>query len=103
MPAGLACEIPFLLTRYRSFGLPTLAVAGAVTSLVSIAHMYLFIGFFDLAPAVQIALVVVPLLSGAILGGVPAKLLSDALAKTGVLSGYAITREPRERKLHGQT
>jgi energy-coupling factor transport system permease protein len=90
LPAGLACEVTFFLTRYRSLGLPTLMVAGALASLAFIAHMYLFIGFFDLALGVQVALVAVPLLSGALLGGVPAKLLSGALAKTGVLSGYAV-------------
>jgi energy-coupling factor transport system permease protein len=90
LPAGLACEAPFFLTRYRSLGLPTVMVAGALASLAFIAHMYLFIGFFDLALGVQVALVAVPLLSGALLGGVPAKLLSGALAKTGVLSGYAV-------------
>jgi energy-coupling factor transport system substrate-specific component len=79
LPAGLACEAPFFLTRYRSLGLPTLMVAGALASLAFIAHMYLFIGFFDLALGVQVALVAVPLPSGALLGGVPAKLLSDQL------------------------
>jgi energy-coupling factor transport system permease protein len=90
LPAELACEVPFFLTRYRSLGLPTLMVADAMASLTFIAHMYLFIGFFDLALGVQVALVAVPLLSGALLGGVPAKLLSGALAKTSVLSGYAV-------------
>jgi energy-coupling factor transport system permease protein len=90
LPAALACEAPFLLTRYRSLGLPTLMVAGALASLGFIAHMYLFIGFFDLALGLQVALVAVALLSGALLGGAPAKLLSGALAKTGVLSGYAV-------------
>lgn len=94
IPAGLACEIPFLLTRYRVFGLPMLLFSGALASFALVAHMYLPIGIFRLAPAVQIALVVVPLVSGAVLGGLPAKLLSDALAKTGVLSGYAIVRQP---------
>ena len=30
LPAGLACEVTFFLTRYRSLGLPTLMVAGAL-------------------------------------------------------------------------
>ncbi len=90
LPAGLACEATFFLTRYLSLGLPTVMVAGALASLAFIAHMYLFIGFIDLALGVQVALVAVPLLSGALLGGVPAKLLCGALPKTGVLSGYAV-------------
>lgn len=87
---GLASELPFLLTRYRRFGLPALMVGGVLAQLLQLAIAWVPYGIPALSPAVQVVIVVAAALSGALLGGLPAKLLSDALAKTGVLSGYGI-------------
>jgi len=90
LSAAIACELPFLATRYRRFGLPTLVTAGAVAALLGLALVYVPLGYAALAPAVQAALVLGTAVSGALLGGLLAKLLADALASTGVLSGYPI-------------
>lgn len=92
---GVACEVPFLVTRYRYFGLPMLIIAGAGAGILNVLAGYVFYGYFNLTLGVQLALIFGTAVNGAILGGLPAKLLSDALAKTGVLSGYAIDRERR--------
>jgi energy-coupling factor transport system substrate-specific component len=92
LSAAVACELPFLATRYRRFGLPTLVTAGAVAALLGLALVYVPLGYAVLAPAVQIVLVLGTAVSGALLGGLLAKLLADALARTGVLSGYAVSR-----------
>lgn len=93
---GLVCELPFLLTRYRNFRRPMLLLAGAIAGLLNLALVFVPLGYPDLATGVQVALIVGYAASGAVLGGLLAKLLSDALARTGVLSNYAISRERRE-------
>ena len=42
---------------------------------------------------VIVLLIVVRIVSGIVLVGVPAKLIGDALVPTGVLDGFAISRE----------
>lgn len=96
VPASLGCEMPFLLTRYRNFRLPVILVGGALTGLVLWAIYYVPYGVIDLLPAVQVGLFVTAATSGALLCGLLAKLLSDELAKTGVLSAYAVGRQRRE-------
>lgn len=92
LPSGVASELPFLLTRYRRFGLPMLMGAGAVAGLITIALFYVPAGYQNLALAVQVSLIVGFAAGGAVLGGLLAKLLADAVARTGVLSAYPIGR-----------
>jgi energy-coupling factor transport system substrate-specific component len=89
---GLGAELPFLITRYRRYGRTFLVVAGAVACVPPLAFIYVPTGLMNLSPAVQIGIILTALLSGALLGGLLAKLLADALARTGVLSGYAVSR-----------
>jgi energy-coupling factor transport system substrate-specific component len=93
---GLACELPFLATRYRRFGLPALMVGGALAQLLTLALAWVPYGIPALSPVLQAVIVAVTAISGAVLGGLPAKALSDALAKSGVLSGYGIGRTSRK-------
>lgn len=95
---ALACEAPFFTTRYRRFGLPMLITAGALAGLLGLALVYVPLGYAALAPAVQVVLVLGTAASGALLGGLLAKMLADALAKTGVLSGYQIGSQRRQVK-----
>jgi energy-coupling factor transport system substrate-specific component len=87
---GLGAELPFLFTRYRRYGLTFLVVAGAVACVPPLAFVYVPTGLMNLSLAVQIGIILTTLLSGALLGGLLAKALSDTLARTGVLSGYAV-------------
>lgn len=91
---GLACEaVFFLIGRWKNYRLGTLMLAGAAAALISFAHDYPLYGFAELAIGVQIALFVVRLISGAVLGGWLAKALGDALAGTGVLDNYPLGAE----------
>ena len=92
---GLASEAVFLATRYRNYRLPVLLIVGSVTNLVNMALVYVPLGYTRLSAGMQIAVVALTLLSGA-LGGWLAKGLADAIAQTGVLSGFAIGQEGRE-------
>jgi len=87
-----ATEVIFLATRYRRFGLVVLMAGGAAAALAPLALVYVPYGLHQLASWVQVALLAEFAVSGALLGGLLAKLLADALARTGVLSGYPIGR-----------
>jgi len=54
------------------------------------------LGYFQLEPGLLVALLIVRLLSGAILSGLLSKVIGDALARTGVLSNFALGRERQE-------
>jgi len=88
---GLGSEIPFALRGYRSFGWGTFALSG----LVGAGLVFLFSAFrfgwygqelFVLRLLLQLA-------SGLVLGGLLAKTIVGALAKTGVVDNFAIGRD----------
>lgn len=89
---GLGAEAVFGLRRWRSFSTVTVLIAGAVTALVALPWNWYRLGYFELDQRFLLLLGVVRILSGAVLGGLFPKLLGDALARTGVLSGFAIGR-----------
>lgn len=89
---GLGAECVFGARRWRDYSLVTVLLAGAVTALVALPWNWYRLGYFTLNPGFLLVLVVVRLLSGALLGGLFPKLLGDALARTGVLAGFALGR-----------
>ncbi len=89
---GGASEIIFAVTGWRNYRLPVLLAAGAAAGVGSFIVDYL-LWYSTLAPGVLTVMFVARLISGAILAGWLGKALADALARTGVLSGYAIGRE----------
>lgn len=90
------CEFPFLITRYRDFHLPVLLVSGALAGLLTFAAMYFPAGLNMLDASMQLATLVMFLISSTVLGGWLAQVLANAVAKAGVLNGFAITNEQRE-------
>src|SRR6267142_2376354 len=83
---GLGAELVFGARRWRDYSLTTMILAGAVAMLVALPWNWFRLGYFQLNPGFLIVLLVVRLLSGAIVSGLAAKLIGDALARTGVLS-----------------
>lgn len=88
---GAGSELPFAMRRYRSCGWVTFAVSG----LLGAGLVFFFSAFrlgwygqdlFTLRLAVQ-------LVSGVVLGGLLAKVIVDALARTGVVDNFAIGRD----------
>jgi energy-coupling factor transport system substrate-specific component len=86
---GLACEIPFALTRYRTYSLLVSCLGGAVAGLLSYAGMAAF-GMFGVVPLLQIITAIGFVVSGVVLGGGLAQVLVNAIAKTGVLNSFAV-------------
>lgn len=91
---GLAGEIPFLATRYRSFGWPVVVIAGVLASLAAWILDWIF--FF---PAVDVAtqLVVGALMaiSGVVVVAGGSWYLARALRDAGVLEGFASAEDRR--------
>lgn len=93
---GFGSEVVFASFGYRRFGLGVLMLAGAVAGVFSITLDSFFYSYWPQFSAGAIgAGYVFVAASGAVLGGFVAKLLGDALARTGVFSGLAIVRNRR--------
>jgi energy-coupling factor transport system permease protein len=93
---GLGTEIVFGLRGWRDYSLTTVVLAGTVGMLVALPWNWYRLGYFELSPGFLVVLLIVRLLSGAIISGLLTKVVGDALARTGVLSNFAIGRERQE-------
>lgn len=87
---GIGSELPFALTRYRRFGWFTYALSGALGAGLVFFYSAFRSGWYgtDLF-LVRLAIQIV---SGVVLGGLLAKVIVDALARTGVVDNFAIGR-----------
>lgn len=88
---GVGSEIPFALTRYRRFGWGIYAISGALGAflvfwLTAVRAGWFGSDLFTLRLVLQVA-------SGALLGGLLARVIVSALRRTGVLDSFAIVRE----------
>jgi energy-coupling factor transport system substrate-specific component len=90
---GLGSEIPFAAGRYRRYGWLRYAVSGALGAGVVVFFSAFRSGWYGtdlfwIRFVIQVA-------SGVVFGGLLAKVIVDALARTGVLSDFAIGRAAR--------
>ena len=87
---GAGSELPFALRRYRSFGWGSYALSG----LLGAGFVFVFSAFrFGwYGQDIFLLRLIVQLASGVIIGGLLAKVIVDALAKTGVVDNFAIGR-----------
>ncbi|MFS0706067.1 ECF transporter S component [Cellulomonas sp. 179-A 9B4 NHS] len=93
---GVGAELAFTLTRYRRYGWWVFVASGVSAGLASTLLGTLRYGWHlqDLF-ALRVGLQVV---SGVVLCGLLARVLGDALARTGVLDETALGRERRARR-----
>lgn len=87
---GLGSEIPFAVTRYRSYGWAVYAASGLLGAGLVFFYSAFRFGWYG-QELFLLRLIVQPL-SGLILGGLLAKVIVDALARTGVVDNFAIGR-----------
>ncbi|MFG6149710.1 ECF transporter S component [Halobacillus sp. B23F22_1] len=95
---GLGAESAFAMTRYKYYNVQTLMLAGVMAAVFSFVWGYFTSGYAALSSAYVLAMLVTRMISGAIISGLLGKALSDALAKTGVLSSFALGKEQRRKK-----
>jgi energy-coupling factor transport system substrate-specific component len=92
---GAGAEVVFAATGWRRYSLPVLMLAGIGSAVFSFAYTWVLFGYGALAPGLLIAMFVLRCFSGALLGGLAGHLVTEALYKTGVLSGLAIDHARR--------
>lgn len=92
---GAGAEAVFAATRWRRYSLPVLMLAGVGAAIASFAYTWIRFDYGALAPGLLVTMFVLRCLSGALLGGLLGHLVTQALYRTGVLSGLAIDREKR--------
>lgn len=85
---GAGAELPFALTRYRRYGWWVFVASGVSAALVTYAFNAVRFGWLGQDHAtLRLGIQVV---SCVLLCGIAARLLGDALARTGVLDAFAI-------------
>lgn len=92
IPNALPIEVVFYLYKYKNYSLFTMVLASIVVGLVTYPIGMAQGGFLNLAVSAQLGILVVRLFSFTILAGILSKVLADAIAKTGVLNGFAIAK-----------
>lgn len=92
---GAGAEAVFAATRWRRYSLPVLMAAGMGAAVFSFVYTWIRFDYGSLAPGLLVAMFVLRLASGALLGGLLGHLVVKALFRTGVLSGLAIDRDTR--------
>lgn len=95
---GLGAEFAFAITKWKDYRLRILILSGVFAAVFSFTWNLFSSGNIALAPALLVAMLAVRIISGALLAGVLGKWLSDKLAKTGVLRGYALGKEIQKKR-----
>ncbi|MGN6239847.1 MAG: ECF transporter S component [Cellulosimicrobium cellulans] len=85
---GVGAELPFALTRYRRFGWWVFVTSGVSAALVTFAFNAVRFGW--LGQDYAMLRLGVQVVSCVVLCGLAARLLGDALARTGALDAFAI-------------
>lgn len=87
---GATAELPFALTRYRRFGWPTFIWSGISAGILTFAYNTVRQGWLG-QDFIEWRFVFT-LVSCIVLSGIAAKLIGNALVRTGVLDNHAIGR-----------
>lgn len=87
---GVGSELPFALTGYRRYNWFVYAVSGAFGAGLVFFHTAFVAGWYG--TDLLFVRLVIQVISGIVLGGLLAKVIVDALARTGVVDNFAIGR-----------
>lgn len=83
---GAPVDAVLMARGYKNFSLGYLILVGAVTGFVNAIVAFMLGGLVNLSVLVQIAYIGCTTISGALLGGLLAKLIGRAVVNTGVIS-----------------
>ncbi|GGA55127.1 hypothetical protein GCM10011490_01190 [Pseudoclavibacter endophyticus] len=87
---GVGSELPFAVTRYRRFSWLLFAISGALGALLVFGYSAARYDWWG--QDILLLRLGMQIVSGIVLGGLLAKVIVDALARTGVLDEFAIGR-----------
>lgn len=89
---GLPVELFFLLLGYKNWSYTSCALAGAFSALGGYLVTYFLYDYSQFSIMFNLINLSCSMISGAILGGIFAKIIAIKLARAGVLNQFAITR-----------
>ena len=88
---GIATEAVFTAYRYRKFDYLAVSLAGIFTAIVSFFFPEAVTeGYLSYRIPIIVGMLVVRMASGAVLGGVLGKAITDGVAKTGILKNFKV-------------
>ena len=87
---GFGFELIFMLTRYKKFDRKTFILASIICSCVTMVYNLIVSGYNLIALPVLALMLAVRIISAIAIDAFATPLLSDSLAKAGVLRGYTI-------------
>lgn len=90
---GGATDVVFAAFKYKKFSWINMAIAGAVTAIAIYVRDFFVFGYTTLGLSTNLAMLVIRIISGALLGGIISKIIGEALAKTGVLKNFKISQQ----------
>ncbi len=91
---GAATEIIFASYKWKKFNYFTLIMAGVITAVISFFFPEaLTEGYLQYKPLIILAMLIVRIASGAVLGGVLGKSITDGVAKTGIFRNFKISKK----------
>jgi len=93
---GAGAEAVFAATRWKNYRLPVLMAAGVGAAIFSFIYTWIRFDYGALVPGLLVTMFVLRCLSGALLGGLAGHLVTEALYRTGVLSGLGIDIDRRQ-------
>ncbi|HWK13930.1 MAG TPA: ECF transporter S component [Rhizobiaceae bacterium] len=93
---GAGAEAVFAATRWKNYRLPVLMAAGVGAAIFSFIYTWIRFDYGALAPGLLVTMFMLRCLSGALLGGLAGHLVTEALYRTGVLSGLGIDIDRRQ-------
>ncbi|TDQ34124.1 ECF transporter S component [Aureibacillus halotolerans] len=89
---GAGAEAVLAMLRYQNFRLPALMLAGIGSGVASFVYGYFQSGLAVYSSQLLVIMFIVRIVSSAVLAGWLGKWIGDALAKTGALRGYALSK-----------
>lgn len=97
---GAGAELVFAAFRYKKWNLASMSLAGILSAIFIFCYELYYLDYISLAPALLAAQLCVRFISAALFSGVVCKLAGDALAKTGVVNGYALGAASHGARVH---
>lgn len=94
---GLGAELAFAIFGYRRFNVWTLMLSGALAAVGSMVYSVIANGMGYYTPTMFWLTLGIQVVSGILLGGLLAKIVVEALARTGVLNSYEMMKSRRRR------
>lgn len=94
---GIGAEIAFAIFGYKRYNLMTLMLSGAFAAVAGVLYNLIANGFGYYTTQVLLLTLVIQIISGMVLGGWLAKVIVEALCKTGVLDQYEIMKARRKK------